>query len=179
MDRMRVERLLDGSVFRLEATVLTIRRATAADRRVVLAMQRRCSAASLRRRYLGAVAGRLDRLVDQLVPPARGVSIGAFNPSGDCVGLANMVPLADRDAVELAVLVQDGWQRYGVGLRLSQVALAMPERAGRSVWLLSQADNVPSIALARRLGHRGAPPRVDAAFVELEIEDASLLVRTA
>lgn len=175
---MRVERPVDGSALRLEATVLTMRRVTAGDRGAALAMHRRCSAQALRSRYLGDVSRRLDRLVDQLVPPTRGVTVGAFAPAGECVALAHMLALTDRDSVELAVLVEDDWQRYGVGLRLTQVTLAMPERDGRPVWLLAQADNAPAFALARRLGHRGTP-RVDNAFAELEIADASLWLRTA
>ncbi len=178
MERMRLERPVDGTVFGLEATVLTMRRVTAGDRCAALAMHRRCSAETLRCRYLGDVSGMLDRLVDQLVPPMRGVTVGAFTPSGECVALAHMLAMTDRHAVELAVLVEDDWQRYGLGLRLSQEALAMPERQGRPVWLLAQADNSPALALARRLGHRGRP-RIENAFAELEIADASLWLRSA
>jgi len=123
---MRLVRPVDGTVFGLEATVLTMRRVTAGDRCAALAMHRRCSAETLRCRYLG----------------------------------------------------EDDWQRYGLGLRLSQEALAMPERQGRPVWLLAQADNSPALALARRLGHRGRP-RIVNAFAELEIADASLWLRSA
>ena len=176
MSRFRVERAQHGDAFRLETTVLTLRRVTAADRDAVLAMHRQCSERTLRRRYLGAVADRLDRVVSQLAPSARGVTLGAFTPSGECVALAHLVPVADRHADELAVLVQDGWQRYGVGLRLSQEVLATPEREGRPVWLLAQADNSPAFALARALGHRGGLKVVNG-FVELEIADASLTLR--
>ncbi|MGZ4608933.1 MAG: N-acetyltransferase family protein, partial [Actinomycetes bacterium] len=146
------------------------------DRAAVLDMHRRCTATSLRRRYLGPLPGDLDRLVDLLVPPARGLAVGAFTPEGQCVALAHLVPLADRDAVELAVLVVDDWQRYGVGLRLTQATLAVPERAGRAVFLLAHADNWPVLALARRLGYSAAP-RVERGYMDMEIDGASLPAR--
>lgn len=171
--RVRVDRPVGGETFQLDGTVLVLRRAMAQDRSAVAAMHGRCTAKSLHRRYLAGVLGDIDRVVAHLVPPPSGVAIGAFTPEGDCVALAHLVPMTDRDAVELAALVQDDWQRYGLGLRLARLILAVPERAGRAVFLLAEADNWPVLALARRLGYRAAPG-VTNGFMDIEIAGATL-----
>ena len=67
---------------------------------------------------------------------------------GHPVGLLNLIVVGPR-AVELSLLVADGWQRRGVATRLLATELGEPRWAGWTVQATVQPDNLPVRSLLR------------------------------
>ncbi|MEV4532477.1 GNAT family N-acetyltransferase [Asanoa sp. NPDC049518] len=150
---------------------LALRPATPDDLPALMAMHERCSAGTRRHRYLtgDGVPGpaQLGRLLDQsrvrtLLAVVPGVT------SGDpVVAMANLV--VEGSLAELSVVVEDGWQRRGVGTALVRRALAHAERLGCAAVLAhTTADNVAMERTLRRLGHP-APVRRDGAVASTTV----------
>jgi N-acetylglutamate synthase-like GNAT family acetyltransferase len=128
---------------------LTVRRADADDRPAALAMHRRCSTTTLRRRYHGPVAN-ADRYLAHLLDPRHGQTLAVETADGRIVALAHL--MWDDDSAELAVLVEDGWQRRGLGLDLLRRMAALAAEAGvASVYAVTQAGNTALIGAMQRL----------------------------
>lgn len=72
---------------------------------------------------------------------------------GEVVGVARYDRLPDDPSVaEVAVLVEDAWQRAGIGRQLLAVLTELAARRGvRTVTATVQPDNRPVLALVRRL----------------------------
>lgn len=105
---------------------VTIRVATAEDAGDVSAMHVRCSPDTVRHRYhsLPAMTGRfLSRLL------STDIALVAEAPNHTIVALANLGRDVD-DAGELAVLVEDGWQRNGLGSALLGHLVTMARLVG-------------------------------------------------
>jgi RimJ/RimL family protein N-acetyltransferase len=69
------------------------------------------------------------------------------------VGLAEYVRLEQFDVAELAISVNDGWQRRGVGRALARALRARALRAGIRRFTMTVArGNRGALALARELG---------------------------
>ncbi|MFI9270897.1 GNAT family N-acetyltransferase [Kitasatospora sp. NPDC052896] len=144
----RVPRVEDR--LRLPAgTDLTVRRADPTDRAAALAMHHRCSPATLRRRYHGPVAD-ADRYLAHLLDPRHGQTLAVETTDGRLVALAHL--MWDDDSAELAVLVEDEWQRRGLGLDLLRRMAALAAEAGvATVYAVTQAGNTALIGAMRRL----------------------------
>ena len=99
-----------------------------------------------------AVAAHVSRL-----DPGRAVLVGAADPDGRLVGVAEALFLdgAPRPAVEVAVSVHPYHRREGLGRRLAAraVALAFAEGAEAAVSPIASA-NLAGFGLARSLGAR-------------------------
>ncbi|NUR69376.1 MAG: GNAT family N-acetyltransferase [Hamadaea sp.] len=133
----------------IEPVVLAIREATAADLDDVLAMHRRCSRESLYRRYVSGVGTPPAALLARLLAAGTVVAIAAGGPDdGRLVGMASLV----GDPAEAAILVEDAWQRRGVGTRLAR-RLAGTVRGKILVHVL--AGNQPAGRTIRRLQSEG------------------------
>ncbi|GAA1271951.1 GNAT family N-acetyltransferase [Kitasatospora nipponensis] len=128
---------------------LTVRRADPADKARALAMHRRCSTGTLRRRYHGPVAD-ADRYLDHLLDPRHGQTLAVEAADGAIVALAHL--MWDDDSAELAVLVEDRWQRRGLGLDLLRRMAALAAEAGvATVYAVTQAGNTALIGAMQRL----------------------------
>lgn len=69
---------------------------------------------------------------------------------GRLVALAHL--MWDGDSAELAVLVEDAWQRRGLGLDLLRRMAALAAEAGvATVYAVTQAGNTALISAMRRL----------------------------
>jgi GNAT superfamily N-acetyltransferase len=131
-------------------SAITVRRADGADLEAARAMHERCSAHTLRMRYHGPV-GDVDRYLDHLLSPRFGRTLAARTASGRIVGLGHL--LWDGDETEVALLVEDAWQRRGVGAQLLGRLVAMAVEAGcESVYAVTQASNTGMVAAMRGLG---------------------------
>jgi ribosomal protein S18 acetylase RimI-like enzyme len=128
---------------------LTLRAAGRDDAEGVRKLHERCSAGTLRQRYPGGVPG--DARLTRLLAPAGGGRTLLALAGDEVVAMATL--LAEGDLGEIAFLVEDGWQRRGLGTALLRRLLAYAER-GRFAALVAHtaADNVAMLRTLRRLG---------------------------
>ncbi|MFF4472442.1 GNAT family N-acetyltransferase [Streptomyces sp. NPDC001599] len=133
-----------------EGSDITVRRADPRDVPAAKAMHERCSARTLGMRYHGPV-GDADRYLNHLLGPRFGRTLAVQTASGRIVGLGHL--LWDGDETEVALLVEDGWQRRGIGGELLARLVAMAADAGcESVYAITQASNTGMVAAMRGLG---------------------------
>jgi GNAT superfamily N-acetyltransferase len=133
-----------------EGSDITVRRADTRDLEAARAMQERCSDRTLRLRYHGPV-GDADRYLNHLLSPRFGRTLAVQTASGRLVGLGHL--LWDGDETEVALIVEDAWQRRGIGGELLGRLVAMAAEGGcRSVYAVTQASNTGMVAAMRGLG---------------------------
>ncbi|WP_399882475.1 GNAT family N-acetyltransferase [Streptomyces sp. BBFR51] len=133
-----------------EGSDITVRRADTRDVPAAKAMHERCSARTLGMRYHGPV-GDADRYLNHLLSPRFGRTLAVQTASGRIVGLGHL--LWDGDETEVALLVEDAWQRRGIGGELLGRLVAMATETGcESVYALTQASNTGMVAAMRGLG---------------------------
>lgn len=129
---------------------LTVRRADPSDRQAALALHERCSTRTLRLRYHGPV-GDADRYLGHLLEPRYGQTLTVESADGELVALAHL--MWDDGSAEIAVLVEDGWQRRGLGAELVRRLAALAGEAGiTEVYAVTTASNTGMVATLRRLG---------------------------
>ncbi|MEV1021911.1 GNAT family N-acetyltransferase [Streptomyces sp. NPDC050264] len=132
-----------------EGNDITVRRAHAADLPAAKAMHERCSPRTLSMRYHGPV-GDADRYLNHLLSPRFGRTLAAQTTSGRVVALGHL--LWDGDETEIALLVEDDWQRRGIGAELLGRLVALAVEAGcESVYAVTQASNTGMVAAMRGL----------------------------
>ena len=128
---------------------ITLRRAGAEDRAAALAMHERCSADTLHQRYHGPVAD-ADRYLRHLLSPRFGQSMAVETASGRLVALGHL--LWDGDENEVALLVEDDWQRRGIGAALLRKLVELAAEGGRnSVYAVTRSTNTGMVATMREL----------------------------
>ncbi|MBQ0889402.1 GNAT family N-acetyltransferase [Streptomyces sp. RM72] len=133
-----------------EGSDITVRRADTRDVPAAKAMHERCTPRTLGMRYHGPV-GDADRYLNHLLSPRFGRTLAAQTASGRIVGLGHL--LWDGDETEVALLVEDGWQRRGIGGELLARLVAMAAETGcESVYAVTQASNTGMVAAMRGLG---------------------------
>ncbi|MEU1814570.1 GNAT family N-acetyltransferase [Streptomyces roseifaciens] len=132
-----------------EGNAITVRRADAGDLDAARAMHERCSPATLAQRYHGPV-GDADRYLRHLLSPRFGRTLAAYTATGRLVALGHL--LWDGDETEVALLVEDDWQRRGVGGELlgRLVDLAVDAGCG-SVYAVTRSSNTGMVAAMRAL----------------------------
>ncbi|MFB7429589.1 GNAT family N-acetyltransferase, partial [Streptomyces hydrogenans] len=82
--------------------------------------------------------------------PRFGRTLAVQTASGRLVALGHL--LWDGDETEVALLVEDDWQRRGIGSELLSRLVAMAEEAGcESVYAVTQASNTGMVAAMRAL----------------------------
>nr|WP_202476931.1 GNAT family N-acetyltransferase [Streptomyces sp. SID5470] len=129
---------------------ITVRRADTGDLEAAVAMHERCSARTLGLRYHGPV-GDADRYLNHLLSPRFGQTLAVRSASGRIVGLGHL--LWDGDETEVALLVEDAWQRRGIGGELLERLVALAAEAGcASVYAVTQSSNTGMVAAMRGLG---------------------------
>ncbi|WP_395359535.1 GNAT family N-acetyltransferase [Streptomyces sp. YH02] len=132
-----------------EGNEITVRRADQRDLSAARAMHDRCSARTLGLRYHGPV-GDADRYLDHLLSPRFGRTLAVQTASGRLVALGHL--LWDGDETEVALMVEDDWQRRGIGSELLGRLVAMAEEAGcASVYAVTQSSNTGMVAAMRAL----------------------------
>ena len=134
------------------------------DVSAALAMHQRCSPRTLGLRYHGPVAD-AGRYLDHLLSPNFGQSLAAQTANGTIVGLGHL--LWDGDEGEVALLVEDAWQRRGIGGELLRRLVGLAVQAGcESIYAVTQVTNSGMVALMRRL----------ALPLEYQVQDGTLLI---
>ncbi|MEU6235588.1 GNAT family N-acetyltransferase [Kitasatospora sp. NPDC047058] len=143
---------------------LTVRRADAGDKAAALAMHRRCSSDTLRKRYHGPVRD-ADRYLEHLLDARHGQALTVEAADGRLVALGHL--MWDDDSAEVAVLVEDAWQRRGLGLDLMRRMSALALEAGvETVYAVTQSSNTGLIATMRKL----------AAPLDYQVEEGTLVI---
>ncbi|MEU2222756.1 GNAT family N-acetyltransferase [Streptomyces sp. NPDC018347] len=133
-----------------EGDDITVRRVDTGDLAAAREMHERCSSRTLGLRYHGPV-GDADRYLNHLLSPRYGRTLAAQTASGRIVGLGHL--LWDGDETEVALLVEDEWQRRGVGGELLGRLVTMAAEAGcASVYAVTKASNTGMVAAMRGLG---------------------------
>ncbi|WP_030736465.1 GNAT family N-acetyltransferase [Streptomyces griseus] len=133
-----------------EGDEITVRRADRGDLAAARAMHDRCSPDTLGLRYHGPVKD-ADRYLDHLLSPRFGRTLAVRTASGRVVALGHL--LWDGDETEVALLVEDEWQRRGIGSELLARLVAMAGEAGcDSVYAVTQSRNTGMVAAMRALG---------------------------
>ncbi|GIF74787.1 GNAT family N-acetyltransferase [Asanoa siamensis] len=147
---------------------LVLRPAAPDDGPAVTAMHERCSPDTRRRRYLTAADVPGPAQLARLLDPTRVRTLLAVAPgAGSVVGMATVV--VEGSLAELSVVVEDGWQRRGVGTALVRRAFAHAERLGCAAVLAhTAADNPGMVRTLLRLGH-AVPVRRDGAVASVTV----------
>lgn len=147
-----------------EGGAITVRRADTDDLDAARQMHDRCSQATLKKRYHGP-ANDADRYLNHLLSPRFGRTLAAMTPDGRVVALGHL--LWDGDETEIALLVEDEWQRRGVGAELLGRLVAMAVEAGcESVYAVTQSSNTGMVAAMRGL----------ALPLDYQIEEGTLVI---
>ncbi|MEU8617644.1 GNAT family N-acetyltransferase [Streptomyces sp. NPDC048623] len=132
-----------------EGNDITVRRADQRDLVAARALHDRCSDRTLALRYHGPV-GDAGRYLDHLLSPRFGRTLAVQTASGRVVALGHL--LWDGDETEVALLVEDEWQRRGIGSELLGRLVALAEEAGcDSVYAVTQSSNTGMVAAMRAL----------------------------
>ncbi|WP_058042057.1 GNAT family N-acetyltransferase [Streptomyces roseifaciens] len=132
-----------------EGNAITVRRADTGDLAAARAMHERCSPATLAQRYHGPV-GDADRYLRHLLSPRFGRTLAAYTATGRLVALGHL--LWDGDETEVALLVEDDWQRRGVGGELLGRLVDLAVEAGcGSVYAVTRSSNTGMVAAMRAL----------------------------
>ncbi|MEY9967173.1 RimJ/RimL family protein N-acetyltransferase [Streptacidiphilus sp. MAP12-16] len=143
---------------------LTVRRADPSDRSAAVALHERCSTRTLRQRYHGPAAD-TDRYLGHLLEPRYGQTLTVETLDGDLVALGHL--MWDDDSAEIAVLVEDAWQRRGLGSELVRRLVELAQDAGiGEVYAVTTSSNSGMVATLRRLG---VP-------LDYQVEDGTLVI---
>ncbi|MFF3732345.1 GNAT family N-acetyltransferase [Streptomyces sp. NPDC002476] len=147
-----------------EGNEITVRRAGQNDLEAARAMHDRCSGRTLALRYHGPVRD-ADRYLDHLLSPRFGRTLAAQTASGRLVALGHL--LWDGDETEVALLVEDDWQRRGIGSELLRRLVALAVEAGcENVYAVTRASNTGMVAAMRAL----------ALPLDYQIEEGTLVI---
>ncbi|WP_424214932.1 GNAT family N-acetyltransferase [Streptomyces sp. BI20] len=131
---------------------LTVRRADPTDLPAARALHQRCSEHTLGLRYHGPAAD-ADSWLGHLLSPrfGRTLAVTAGPDRERIVALGHL--LWDGDETEVALLVEDEWQRRGVGSELLGRLIGLAEEAGcASVYAVTRSSNTGMVAAMRGLG---------------------------
>jgi GNAT superfamily N-acetyltransferase len=134
---------------------VVVRRAGAADAEAVALMHRRCSLDTVFRRYFTAMPQVSPTMQAQLLSTRL---VLAAQHGSDVVGLAHLAESVGQPT-ELAVLVEDAWQRHGIGRALAESALDVAESWGidRVVAYTLQSSSATHALLRKLRGGRLHP----------------------
>ncbi|MGW7680740.1 GNAT family N-acetyltransferase [Kribbella sp. NPDC054772] len=157
--------------------VPVLRTATVEDADAVVAMHERCSYESRTRRYHVPMPKLTARTARHLSAPAGGVSIVACL-DGAVIGMATAAPWEELGSttMEVAVLVEDGWQGQGLGLRLLRQVVDSARTLGADrVVCMVQPENHAMLRTLERLRMRSRVVRDgDSLMVSVALSDRSL-----
>jgi GNAT superfamily N-acetyltransferase len=115
-------------------------------------MHGRCSSDSVYRRYAAPLARIDERFARRLLLAGNGALVAAVGD--EVVGIAS-VSTCENAIAEVSLLVEDGWQRHGLGTQLLSGAARLARGQGASeVVLRSRTHNPALMSLAFASGLR-------------------------
>ena len=119
-----------------------VRIATFDDTAALTRMHHRCSADSMRRRYGMPPAQLDDRFSRRQLLDGGGALVAAIG--ANVVGVATISTCKDAVA-EVSILVEDGWQRSGLGTRLLTSAARLARGQGAAELVLRSRTHHPAL----------------------------------
>ena len=129
-----------------------VRLATFDDTAALVRMHARCSADSVYRRYATPLARIDDRFARRLLLAGNGALVAAVDD--EVVGIAS-ISTCEAGIAEVSLLVEDGWQRTGLGTQLLTGAARLARGQGaHEVVLRSRTHNPALMSLAFASGLR-------------------------
>ena len=129
-----------------------VRLATFEDTRALVRMHGRCSADSIYRRYATPLTRIDDRFARRLLLAGNGALVATVGD--EVVGIAS-IGTCENAIAEVSLLVEDGWQRQGLGTQLLSGAARLARGQGASeVVLRSRTHNPALMSLAFASGLR-------------------------
>nr|WP_113697671.1 GNAT family N-acetyltransferase [Amycolatopsis albispora] len=141
-----------------DGAMVVLRPGRPADADAVFALHSRCSMSTMFHRYHTGVRTVPRRWLHRLLMPPRGLSLLAV-AGREVVALGQLIPAATGGTAEVSLLVEDGWQRQGLGTaligRLAELGAAAGHHELTAVCLPGQ-DAVRRAAL--RAGLRAPLP---------------------
>jgi GNAT superfamily N-acetyltransferase len=145
-----------------DGQLVLVRIAQPGDVDALVSLHRRCSPRSLTQRYLGdeePQAELVDRVRSQVhseLPTLLAVT------DGRVVGVATRCPDVSARSVRCGLLVEDAWQRRGIGTRLlTAVARGAAAEGARQMVLLARPGNDALLRTVGRCGFTARLRRVD------------------
>lgn len=113
---------------RPDGAAIVLRKGVPGDADAVAELHRRCSMATLFRRYHTGVRTVPRRRLHRLLVPPRGTSVLAVF-GREVIGLAQLIPTLTGGA-EISLLVEDDWQQQGIGTALLARLAVLAEAQG-------------------------------------------------
>jgi len=90
------------------------------------------------------------------------------------MGVVRLITEADGKSGEVAIIVADPWQGYGLGSKLFDYMLEIcRERGMETIYGKILSDNKPAISLMRKMGFAIAPPEDGMVIATLDMKDES------
>ncbi len=152
-------------------TTPAVRLATFDDTAALVRMHGRCSSDSVYRRYAAPLARIDERFARRLLLAGNGALVAAVGD--EVVGIAS-VSTCENAIAEVSLLVEDGWQRHGLGTQLLSGAARLARGQGANeVVLRSRTHNPALMSLAFASGLR-ARIRLDGDTVVVTVGVESL-----
>ncbi|MGC7099950.1 GNAT family N-acetyltransferase [Amycolatopsis lurida] len=152
-----------------DGAMVVLRPGLPADTDAVFALHTRCSMGTMFHRYHTGMRTVPRRWLHRLLMPPRGLSLLAV-AGREVVALGQLIPSATGGAPEVSLLVEDGWQRQGLGTallgRLAELGAAAGYRELVAVCLPGQ-DAVRRAA--QRAGLRVPAPDAPEGLLRIEI----------
>ncbi|GAA2983946.1 Acetyltransferase (GNAT) family protein [Actinokineospora diospyrosa] len=108
---------------------IVLRTGTPTDAEAVADLHARCSARTLFTRYHAGLRTLPRRWLHRLLQPPRGTTLLALC-GAEVVAIAQLIRTADPAEAEISVLVEDGWQRQGLGTAMIDRLAALARAAG-------------------------------------------------
>jgi predicted N-acetyltransferase YhbS len=145
---------------------VVLRPGTLADASAVVAMHARCSADTVHRRYHAPMPRVSARFARSLLAPAEGLSLVATVGS-EVVAIGMLAPDPTEPdtgarSFEAGLMVEDQWQRQGLGSTLlHELAVAAAHSGGEELTCLVQPRNDAVLRAVRRAGLRARVSQVD------------------
>jgi RimJ/RimL family protein N-acetyltransferase len=155
-----------------DGRMATIRALTGADADALSAAVQHADSRDLRRRFMGSpppIAVLLERL--RAADGVHDVGLGAFDPAGRLIGVAQFDRWDDEPEAELAIEVARDWQRAGLGGVLLHELCRVADGCGITrLTAVYFADNMAIIQLLHSTGHcRWVSTASGASTAELDV----------
>jgi L-amino acid N-acyltransferase YncA len=131
---------------------ISVRRVTGSDAQAIASMWERCALATRMARFHAPVRNIPASYLRAVFADPSASVVAACQHCGAVVALASLIRNASQDSAELGVVVEDAWQRAGIGRRLAAHLIAIAQARGvTSLTASVQAENIKVADLLRQI----------------------------